>query len=166
LRGAGNRIPRNRDRRRIIWLCFRNCGRPLMPHHPQGSGFVAGEDCGPTVDLIGSGASASGLPTINGSAISRLEQTVYVLAGDLRLGTKPLTHSIENLSIALLRPWPRNARTHSRKQIRQIAESISRFGFTSPVLIDGRTTSWPDTAGSRRRENLASRPCHASGSIT
>jgi DNA modification methylase len=62
---------------------------------------------------------------------------VYVLAGDLRLGTKPLTHSIENLSIALLRPWPRNARTHSRKQIRQSAESISRFGFTSPVLIDG-----------------------------
>lgn len=35
-----------------------------------------------------------------------------------------------------LKPAPRNARTHTRKQIRQIAESIQRFGFTSPVLID------------------------------
>jgi DNA modification methylase len=45
--------------------------------------------------------------------------------------------SIENLPIDQLRPWPRNARTHSRKQIKQIAESIRRFGFTNPVLIDG-----------------------------
>jgi ParB-like chromosome segregation protein Spo0J len=44
---------------------------------------------------------------------------------------------IENLLIGQLRPWPRNARTHSRKQIRQIAESIRRFGFTNPVLVDG-----------------------------
>ncbi len=35
-----------------------------------------------------------------------------------------------------LRPAPRNARTHTRKQIRQIVDSISRFGFTSPVLVD------------------------------
>ena len=35
-----------------------------------------------------------------------------------------------------LRPWARNARTHSRKQIRQIADSITRFGFTNPILID------------------------------
>ena len=44
---------------------------------------------------------------------------------------------IENLPVHKLRFWPRNARTHSRKQIRQIAESIRRFGFTNPVLIDG-----------------------------
>ncbi|WP_339085466.1 DNA methyltransferase [Hyphomicrobium sp. ghe19] len=30
----------------------------------------------------------------------------------------------------------RNARTHSAKQIRQIADSIDAFGFVSPVLID------------------------------
>jgi DNA modification methylase len=30
----------------------------------------------------------------------------------------------------------RNARTHSRKQIRMLAASIERFGFTSPVVID------------------------------
>jgi DNA modification methylase len=34
-----------------------------------------------------------------------------------------------------LRPYGKNARTHSRKQIKQIAESIERFGFTNPVLI-------------------------------
>ena len=33
-------------------------------------------------------------------------------------------------------PNVRNARTHSKKQISQIAESIKEFGFTNPVLID------------------------------
>lgn len=37
--------------------------------------------------------------------------------------------------IAELRPYPRNARTHSKKQVRQIADSIERFGFTNPVLV-------------------------------
>ena len=37
--------------------------------------------------------------------------------------------------ISELKPYPRNARTHSKKQIRQIADSIERFGFTNPVLI-------------------------------
>lgn len=35
-----------------------------------------------------------------------------------------------------LKAYPRNARLHSRKQVRQIADSIERFGFTNPVLID------------------------------
>ena len=39
--------------------------------------------------------------------------------------------------VADLRPAPRNARTHSRKQVRQIADSIRAFGFTNPVLVDG-----------------------------
>ncbi len=37
-----------------------------------------------------------------------------------------------------LRPYSRNARTHTRKQIKEIARSIQRFGFTNPVLIDDR----------------------------
>ena len=37
--------------------------------------------------------------------------------------------------VAALKPYPGNARKHSKKQIRQIADSISRFGFTNPVLI-------------------------------
>jgi DNA modification methylase len=35
-----------------------------------------------------------------------------------------------------LKPYPRNARTHSRKQLKQIAAAIKEFGFTNPVLID------------------------------
>lgn len=38
-----------------------------------------------------------------------------------------------------LKPFPRNARTHSKKQIRQIAESIKSFGFANPILIDENT---------------------------
>ncbi|WP_114226943.1 MULTISPECIES: site-specific DNA-methyltransferase [Sphingomonas] len=38
-------------------------------------------------------------------------------------------------AIKSLRPYERNARTHSKKQIKQIAQSIERFGFTNPVLI-------------------------------
>lgn len=36
-----------------------------------------------------------------------------------------------------LRAYTRNARTHSKRQIAQIAESIRRFGFTNPVLVSG-----------------------------
>ena len=34
-----------------------------------------------------------------------------------------------------MRPYTGNARTHSKKQIRQIANSIERFGFANPVLV-------------------------------
>ncbi len=47
-----------------------------------------------------------------------------------------MTHpSLEYVPVGTLRPYARNARTHSRKQIQQIAKSIERFGFTNPVLI-------------------------------
>ena len=45
------------------------------------------------------------------------------------------TTKIEERRIELLRPYKRNARTHSRKQVAQIARSIERFGFTNPVLV-------------------------------
>jgi DNA modification methylase len=45
--------------------------------------------------------------------------------------------NIEMLPVNALRPSPGNARTHSRKQVRQIADSVRRFGFTNPVIIDG-----------------------------
>ena len=40
------------------------------------------------------------------------------------------------VSVDKLRPNPRNARTHSKKQLRQIANSIERFGWTYPLLVD------------------------------
>lgn len=39
-------------------------------------------------------------------------------------------------AIGDLKPNPRNARTHSRKQIHQITESIQTFGFNNPILVD------------------------------
>jgi DNA modification methylase len=51
-----------------------------------------------------------------------------------------MAYQIETVAIGKLRPWARNARTHSKKQIRQIADSIRRFGFTNPVLIDRENT--------------------------
>ena len=38
--------------------------------------------------------------------------------------------------IDVLKPYQRNARTHSKAQIEQIAKSIETFGFTNPVLIE------------------------------
>src|SRR5947209_13738570 len=43
---------------------------------------------------------------------------------------------IEYALVRDLQPYSNNARTHSRKQIRQIANSIQKFGFCNPVLID------------------------------
>jgi hypothetical protein len=42
----------------------------------------------------------------------------------------------DELSISRIKPDSRNARTHSAKQIRQIANSIVAFGFTNPLLVN------------------------------
>ena len=44
--------------------------------------------------------------------------------------------SIVYQSVNALQPRSTNPRTHSRKQIGQIASAIQRFGFTNPVLVD------------------------------
>jgi DNA modification methylase len=44
--------------------------------------------------------------------------------------------SIEYLSISRLKLRTSNPRTHSDKQIEQIARSIKRFGFTNPIIAD------------------------------
>ena len=43
---------------------------------------------------------------------------------------------IEHTPVRELRPYAANARTHSKKQVKQIARSIAKFGFCNPVLID------------------------------
>ena len=48
----------------------------------------------------------------------------------------PFDLAVEWRVIDALTPYARNARTHSTKQINQIAASIKEFGFTNPVLID------------------------------
>lgn len=43
---------------------------------------------------------------------------------------------VERVPISGLAPSPRNPRTHSEKQLKQIERSISRFGWTNPILAD------------------------------
>lgn len=43
---------------------------------------------------------------------------------------------IHYLNCSELKPYKNNARTHSKKQIQQIANSMQEFGFTNPILID------------------------------
>jgi hypothetical protein len=50
-------------------------------------------------------------------------------------GMRHSSPAIEHVSILSLKPYPRNARRHSKAQIKQIAASIERFGFNNPVLI-------------------------------
>jgi DNA modification methylase len=43
--------------------------------------------------------------------------------------------AIQYISPDRLRPYAGNARSHSRKQLKLIADSITRFGFTNPILV-------------------------------
>ena len=44
-------------------------------------------------------------------------------------------HNVVHTPIDALRPAKSNARVHSKKQLKQIARSIQRYGFNAPVLI-------------------------------
>ncbi len=60
-----------------------------------------------------------------------------------------LVLQIAERHLSELVPSARNARTHSKKQIHQIAESIKEFGFVSPILV---TTAGEIVAGHGRYE--------------
>jgi ParB-like chromosome segregation protein Spo0J len=45
---------------------------------------------------------------------------------------------VEYRPLDALIPFARNARTHSDEQVRQIVASIREFGFTNPILLDGK----------------------------
>ena len=44
---------------------------------------------------------------------------------------------VEYRSLDSLIPYARNARTHSEKQVAEVAASIREFGWTNPILVDG-----------------------------
>jgi DNA modification methylase len=50
--------------------------------------------------------------------------------------TDGVPKAVEMVPLSKLKAYPSNARTHSKKQIRQIAASIERFGFNNPILVD------------------------------
>lgn len=47
---------------------------------------------------------------------------------------------IVNKKVIDLVPYANNSRTHTEHQISQIANSIKKFGFTNPILIDSNNT--------------------------
>src|ERR1044071_116173 len=49
-------------------------------------------------------------------------------------------HQIKWVSPHGLKPNSRNPRTHSKKQIRQIADSVLAFGFVVPLVVDESNT--------------------------
>src|SRR6476469_3714473 len=44
--------------------------------------------------------------------------------------------TIEYRNPRTLTAWAGNARTHTKKQVDQIAQSIATFGFNNPILLD------------------------------
>ena len=42
--------------------------------------------------------------------------------------------------IGSLKPHPKNARTHSKKQLKQLARSIEKFGFVQAIVVDEHGT--------------------------
>lgn len=40
------------------------------------------------------------------------------------------------MNLADIKPYPKNAKKHPEKQVRQIANSIKEFGFNQPIVID------------------------------
>jgi hypothetical protein len=89
---------------------------------------------------------------------------------------KAMNITVQTRSIKEIRPNLRNARTHSAKQIRQIANSIVAFGFTNPLLVSehgeliaghgqGRPAARSRKGAGHRNSGAlacaAARPCHS-----
>ena len=49
-----------------------------------------------------------------------------------------MASNIELWPLSRLKPYEKNARTHSSEQVAQIANSITEFGFTNPILVDSK----------------------------
>ena len=62
--------------------------------------------------------------------------TVATADGELSCAVARFAAKVVKRPLAELKPSPRNARTHSKKQIHQIAGSIVTFDFVTPILID------------------------------
>ncbi len=44
--------------------------------------------------------------------------------------------AVDYIPLVALKPYTKNARTHSKKQVKQVANSIAAFGFNAPILVD------------------------------
>lgn len=67
-----------------------------------------------------------------------LRQRLETTTSNAALNTRPL--SVSYVSCDSLRPNPRNARKHSKMQIRQIETSIKEHDFVFPIIVDRERT--------------------------
>lgn len=77
-----------------------------------------------------------------------------------KTGGRVADPKVELRPLAALRSAKRNARTHSDKQIEQIAASIQQFGFLVPILVgaEGRIVAGHGRADAARRLQLEDVP--------
>jgi hypothetical protein len=66
---------------------------------------------------------------------------------------------LEHWPIERLVPSARNARSHSRAQVAEIAGSIRAFGFVNPILVGSDGDIIAGHAASQRRDNSDCRAC-------
>ena len=68
---------------------------------------------------------------------------------------------VEHVAIGALRPWAKNARVHSAKQVRQLAKGIDTLGFINPVLVDAenRIMAGHGRVAAAQHLGLISVPC-------
>lgn len=62
---------------------------------------------------------------------------------------------VQWVPLSKLIPDPKNARTHSKTQLHQLASSIREFGWTNPILVDKK---WNLIAGHGRSEAAKLKP--------
>jgi DNA methylase/ParB-like nuclease domain len=68
--------------------------------------------------------------------VSIPSSALEVAGGDAR--ARQNVHQIEMVPLKNLRKSPQNARSHPKRQIEQIANSIRRFGFITPIVVDSQ----------------------------
>ena len=54
----------------------------------------------------------------------------------MNIDFKELELNIEYVDIDLVKPSDKNSRTHTKEQVQQIADSMCKFGWVNPILVD------------------------------
>lgn len=90
--------------------------------------------------IMSSAPPAAGLPVFNHRRVQvmpeRSPSFVWAFCAQRSLGKPMKNLIIEYLDPAQLLAAERNARTHTRKQIKKILRSLRQFGFLNPILVD------------------------------
>ncbi len=75
---------------------------------------------------------------------------------------------LKHISPDSLKPYKRNARVHSDRQIKQLVASIKEFGFTSPVVIDEKKNviAGHGRLAAAKRLKLETVPCVEAKNLT